>query len=241
MSKKLNHGLALSPDGKTLFASTASTVYAWTYSTSAGTVSGKTTLITGIPTGGHVTRSLLVPAANPDLLLVSVGSDTNIDQNTKIYSSGRSQIRGFKWKDLLKQSVVFNSGGVNFGWGLRNSVGLRDDRKGQLWSVENSADNVARNGADIHTNNPGEELNFHGLVTDTTTRRNYGYPVCLAVWDPTVIPNGNIARGQQFSLNPAEISDAACASQYQSPRLAFPAHSAPLDIIFDGNGDAGFE
>ncbi|KAK6529451.1 hypothetical protein TWF281_008624 [Arthrobotrys megalospora] len=236
---RLNHGIIISVDGKTLFASTSDAAYAWTYNTDTGTVSEKTSLVTGMSSGGHVTRSLLVPDGNPDLLLISVGSDGNFDEGTKEYSSGRSQIRGFKWKDLLSESVVYRESGTNFGWGLRNSVGLRDDKQGQLWSVENSADNIERNGVDVHTDNPGEELNFHGLVNDTSTsRRNYGYPVCFTAWDPSVIPDhGNIARGQQFSLDP-DVDDSTCASDYQAPRLAFPAHTAPLDIIFDKAGDA---
>lgn len=236
---QLNHGLTISVDGKTLFASTSDVAYAWTYNTNAGTVSQRKALVTGMSSGGHVTRSILIPGANPDLLLISVGSDGNFDQGTREYSSGRSQIRGFNWKDLLSRSVVYSKSGTNFGWGLRNSVGLRDDKKGQLWSVENSADNIERNGVDIHKDNPGEELNFHGSVRDTrTSRRNYGYPVCFTAWNPSVIPDhGGIQRGQQFSLDPA-IDDSTCASDYEAPRLAFPAHTAPLDIVFDKKGDA---
>ncbi|KAK6511679.1 hypothetical protein TWF481_000587 [Arthrobotrys musiformis] len=236
---QLNHGLTISTDGKTLFASTSDVAYGWTYDTNSGRVSGKKALVTGMSSGGHVTRSLLVPNGNPDLLLISVGSDGNFDKGTKDYSSGRSQIRGFKWKDLLSKPIVYRKGGTNFGWGLRNSVGLRDDKKGQLWSVENSADNIKRAGVDVHTDNPGEELNFHGSVRDTSTsRRNYGYPACFTAWDPSVISDHkNLARGQQFSLDP-NVTDAECASNYQAPRLAFPAHTAPLDIIFDKAGDA---
>ncbi|RVD83207.1 uncharacterized protein DFL_007603 [Arthrobotrys flagrans] len=236
---KLNHGLTISTDGKTLFASSSDVAYGWTYNTDSGTVSNKKALVTGMSSGGHTTRSLLVPNGNPDLLLISVGSDGNFDQGTKEYSSGRSQIRGFKWKDLLSESVVYKESGTNFGWGLRNSVGLRDDKEGQLWSVENSADNIKRDGIDVHTDNPGEELNFHGSVRDTSSsRRNYGYPFCFTAWDPSVIPDhGDIARGQQFSLD-SEVDDAKCASDYQAPRLVFPAHTAPLDIIFDKTGDA---
>lgn len=114
------------------------------YDPSKGTVSNKKTLVTGMTSGGHTTRSLLLPATRPDLLLISVGSIGNFDMGTSDYNSGRSQIRGFYWKNLLSKPVVYRQSGINFGWGLRNSVGLRDDGKGQLWSVENSADNVVR-------------------------------------------------------------------------------------------------
>ncbi|KAK6344322.1 hypothetical protein TWF696_007962 [Orbilia brochopaga] len=234
----------MTPDGKTLFASSSTTAFAWTYDPRTGKATGKATIVTGMPQGGHSTRSLLVPKANPDLLLISVGSDGNLDDNTKDYSYGRSQIRGFLWKDLLSNSITFTDSNINFGWGLRNSVGIRDDSKGQLWSVENSADNIHRydvdtgDNVDVHNDNPAEELNFHGSVEDTTTARgNYGYPVCFAAWD-TELPNWTSPPGQQFSLNPSEISDETCAADYQAPSLGFPAHSAPLDIVFDANGDA---
>ncbi|KAJ6259648.1 hypothetical protein Dda_5286 [Drechslerella dactyloides] len=240
----LNHGLTITPDGQTLFASTSDAAYAWAYNPWTGQATGKTTLVTGMASGGHTTRSLLVPKANPDLLIISVGSDGNLDEGTTEYSSGRSQIRGFQWKDLVNNPVVFKESGVNFGWGLRNSVGIRDDSKGQLWSVENSADNIGRNGDDIHNDNPAEELNFHGSVVDISAASgsNHGYPVCFAAWDPSIVPDWAPelrARGQQFSLNPSSsISDQDCAADFQAPRLAFPAHTAPLDIVFDKDGNA---
>lgn len=44
--------------------------------------------------------------------------------------------------------------------GLRNEVGIRFDKDGRLWGVENGMDNLFRAdlGGDIHQNNPGEEL-----------------------------------------------------------------------------------
>jgi hypothetical protein len=44
--------------------------------------------------------------------------------------------------------------------GLRNEVGLRFDANGQLWGVENGADDLYRAdlGGDIHNDNPGEEI-----------------------------------------------------------------------------------
>lgn len=46
----LTHGLALSANGKKLFASSSSTVYRWDYDGATGTVSNKTTVITGMST-----------------------------------------------------------------------------------------------------------------------------------------------------------------------------------------------
>ncbi|EPS44774.1 hypothetical protein H072_1214 [Dactylellina haptotyla CBS 200.50] len=238
----LNHGIDISGDGKTLFASNSDAAFAWTYNPNSGKVSKKVTLVTGMDSTDHVTRSLMVPSANPNLLVISVGSNANIDNGTTEYSSGRSQIRGFMWKQIIasKKSVVFKESGVNLGWGLRNSVGITEDPAGNMWSVENSADNVERDDIDIHTNNPGEELNFHGSLLDLTTPRpNYGYPRCLTAWDPSAVSTWTVKRGEQFAVNPTvNFTDETCNTDYEPPRLAFPAHSAPLDIRFTAGADA---
>jgi hypothetical protein len=41
---------------------------------------------------------------------------------------------------------------------LRNDVGLAEDKAGNIWSVENSGDNIQRNGVDVHNDNPGEPM-----------------------------------------------------------------------------------
>ncbi len=53
----LNHGLAMSNDGKTLYASSMTTVYAWPYTAASTSVGTRTTVITGMYNGGaHTTR-----------------------------------------------------------------------------------------------------------------------------------------------------------------------------------------
>jgi glucose/arabinose dehydrogenase len=78
--------------------------------------------------GGHPTRTLLIPKHNPNLLLVSRGSDGNIDKDTAQITAARSQIRIFQIDQLLKATgpVKYSDGAV-LGWGLRNSVGVAED------------------------------------------------------------------------------------------------------------------
>jgi glucose/arabinose dehydrogenase len=75
--------------------------------------------------------------------------------------------------------VDYTRDGIVLGWGLRNSVGLAaNPSDGGIWSVENSADQIQRGGYDIHKDDPGEELNYHGNLSDVGERGpNYGY-VC---------------------------------------------------------------
>lgn len=126
---KLNHGIAFSQDGKTLFVSSMATVYAYSYDTEAGTVGQKKALVEGMRSGGHTTRTLLVPSSAPDALIVSRGSDGNIDNATIDSAAGKSMIKTFSISELLASENVtnYNSGGELLGWGLRNSVGLGED------------------------------------------------------------------------------------------------------------------
>ena len=109
---------------------------------------------------------------------------------------------------------------------------------GGLYSVENSADDIKRDGVDIHQNNPGEEMNFHGSLIDNTDESqgsNYGYPECFAAWNPSALPNNSdLVVGSQFALDSS--SDGVC-SERTAPRLTFQAHMAPLDIAFNNSGD----
>lgn len=236
----LNHGIDLSADGKTLFVSSLTTVWSYPYDAAAGTVGTRKTLITGMSNGGHNTRTILASKKSPDLLVVSVGSNGNIDAATSQQSSGRSQLRIFSIAKISQASVAYTAGEI-LGWGLRNSVGVTENPvSGGIWSVENSVDNMKKNNVDIHNTNPCEELNYHGTLNGTSPERggNYGYPSCFAAWDPSVIPNNqNIKVGTQFAIDTG--SDATCADRI-APKLCFPSHTAPLGVKFNPNSTAAY-
>lgn len=117
----------------------------------------------------------------------------------------------------------------------------------EQWSVENSVDNLHRNGVDIHDSNPGEELNFHGLPNDTSSSvfgANYGYPGCFTIYDTSNVedyPGENGAEvGMQMAGTPSGeedlgFTDEECQEK-EAPRITFGSHLAPLDIEFwDGS------
>ncbi|KAM3444684.1 hypothetical protein NHJ13734_001186 [Beauveria thailandica] len=252
----LNHGIALTEDGKTLYASSADKVYEWTYDSKAVTLGdANRTIVTNMSTSDHTTRTLLLSRKKPGILLVSRGSQSNEDSNAQDLDSGHSQIRSFDLSQLSSGSGSGSSSssatpyayldGHVIGWGLRNSVGVAEDPStGGLWSVENSVDELHRKGRDIHQDNPAEELNYHGTVgggsaNKTTQGGNYGYPVCYAIWSTANFPDlGALTTASQFPDDdaPGNVTDAACNDDYVAPRLAFQAHTAPLDIKFDADG-----
>jgi glucose/arabinose dehydrogenase len=220
----LNHGIALH-DGY-LYASSATTVFRWPYTTGArAALSGQQVVVSGIPTGGHSTRTLIFDAQ--DRLYVSVGSNSNVDPD-----SSRARIRRFSSAQVEAGAVSFNDGEV-FADGLRNEVGLRFDPQGRLWGVENERDNLNRPdlGGDIHTDNPGEELNLFA-----ETGKFYGYPYCFSEF---LLPAG-VGMGPRTQwadprfMNDGTHTDAWCRdiNNVVPPALVLPAHVAPLDIVF---------
>ncbi|OLN88319.1 L-sorbosone dehydrogenase 1 [Colletotrichum chlorophyti] len=243
----ITHGIALSADGKTLYASTATDVFEYSYNAKAGTVGKARSIINGMAQSGyHQTRTLLIPRSKPNVLLVSRGSAPNLDLETAEASSGRSQIRAFNLNKMRGAPVPYTSGEL-FGWGLRNSVGVGENPiDGGIWSVENSLDDMERNGVDIHNDNPGEELNYHGsykAASNPYKGANYGYPNCFAVWEPsTIVGVPDVQVGSQvIQGSPSgNITDQYCQTVPIAPRLTFTAHTAPLDIKFHPKGKSAY-
>ncbi|KAI4604220.1 hypothetical protein KJ359_000351 [Pestalotiopsis sp. 9143b] len=239
----LNHGIALSNDGKTLFASSSQFVYAWSYDPSSGTVTGEPrTIVQNLGGTDHTTRTLLVTSNNQ--LIVSRGSGENVDLRAQDISTGISQIKAFNMTTLPDTPYDYASAGTRLGWGLRNSVGVaQEPTTGGIFSVENSVDQISRDGTDVHQDNPGEELNFHGFLNGSTENQggNYGYPDCFALWDTNIPDVGNMVVGSQFppSQN-TTLNDTTCNNDRVAPRLTFQAHMAPLDIIFTPDGNTAY-
>ncbi|KAF4990128.1 hypothetical protein FGRMN_8656 [Fusarium graminum] len=190
----------------------------------------------------------------PDMLLVSRGSNGNDDEGTEDRDSGRSQLRAFNISSFgdnsSKKPYKYTDGEI-LGWGLRNSVGVAEHPKtGGIFSVENSADELHRDGTDIHKDNPAEEMNFHGFLNGSSEDQggNYGYPLCYTLWSTEGFPNlGDLKIGDQFPAdrqtgeeNATSRTDKECKSDYVAPVLAFQAHTAPLDLKFDSDGTRAY-
>lgn len=251
----LNHGIALSKDGRTIYASSSDEVFAWSYDPSKVTLSESSaqTLVNNMTNGGHTSRTLLISQKHPDMLLVSRGSDGNDDAGAEDRDSGRSQIRAFNISSFDgnsdKKPYDYLDGEI-IGWGLRNSVGVAEHPEtGGIFSVENSADELHRDGKDIHKDNPGEEMNFHGYLNGSDDQGgNYGYPLCYTLWSTEDFPNlGGLKIGDQFPADrqadgddATALTDEECKSDYVAPVLAFQAHTAPLDLKFDENGTRAY-
>ncbi|KAG8167462.1 hypothetical protein KVR01_003151 [Diaporthe batatas] len=241
----LTHGIALNANNTILYASSAEAVFAWAYNPTTGTVASgtPTTIINGMNNADHVSRTLTMSKKKPGTLLVSRGSNANLDLGTRDVRSGRSMIKAFDLGALGAGRVYnYTTDGRVLGWGLRNDVGVAEHpATGGVWSVENSVDQLTRDGQDIHTDNPGEELNYLGALSDPVPAvpPNFGYPDCVALYQSTGVPNAQSLRtGVQFSsTQSATANDTSCASNFVAPRITFQAHMAPLDIAFTADGN----
>ena len=222
----LNHGIAI--HGGYLYASSETTVYRWAYTGGRQSLPSPQTVVSGLPSGGHVTRTLLFDGQGR--LYVSVGSGSNVDPN-----SGRARVIRFAESTLASGSTFAQ--GELFADGLRNEVGLALDAQGRVWGVENGVDDLNRAdlGGDIHTDNPGEELNLFA-----EPGHFYGYPYC---WSEFLLPAGVGLGPRTQWVHPQFMGDGTHTDLWCRdianvipPVLVMQAHSAPLDIKFYGGG-----
>lgn len=139
---QLNHGIALSLDGRTLYVSSLPNLFSYPYDPETGTVGAKKILVNNMTNGGyHLTRTLLVSKTVPDTLLMQRGSDGNIDPGAADPKSGRSQVRVFSISTLNASTapVDYSTSGTLLGYGLRNSVGWAEHPiTGGIVSVKSS-------------------------------------------------------------------------------------------------------
>ncbi|KAJ3533776.1 hypothetical protein NMY22_g7195 [Coprinellus aureogranulatus] len=204
----LNHALDVS-NGK-LIASSSDIAWSWNYDSTELSATNRTTLVTGMHNPGHVTRTVWISRKHPDLLLVSVGSNGNIDESTIEADSGKAQIRVFNMSRIP-------SGGVHgevMGYGIRNDVGITEDRNGTIHSVENSMDDAYRvvdgDRRDIHTDNPAEKVYRLGNPANATGLFG-GYPYCYTVWRGDAFPDGAKQAGDWFVQDPnGQYNDEWC-------------------------------
>lgn len=76
----LNHGMALSPDGRTLYASSGGTLWSWQYdAVGQMNTSAPVALVTGMTGSDHTSRTLLLSKKAPGMMVINRGSNSNLD------------------------------------------------------------------------------------------------------------------------------------------------------------------
>jgi len=219
----INHGVAFS--GNYLYASSPTTVYRWRYVAGQRSDLGAAqTVITNVPCCGHTTRTIAFDQNG--LLYLSVGSRQNVDPD-----STHARIFRFDVSSVPNGGIPWSRGEM-FADGLRNEVALTMDPVSKImWGSENGMDNAFRAdlGGSIVRDNPSEELNKFDVPG-----LHYGYPQCFSSYVLDNFPD--VEAGTQYVDNNFRDSftDAWCrnVANNKPPALNFPAHMAPLDMIF---------
>jgi glucose/arabinose dehydrogenase len=188
-------------------------------------------VVVGQPRGGHGRRTVRV---YDGFLYVDSGSAGNATNETSRgdYDTKRSVIKRFDLSKLVPGTPFQWDAGEIVTVGLRNPNGFsRNEITGKIYSVVNGLDEQRYKGADVHEDNPGEQ------VVEIAPGKKYGYPFCFTA--QRVLANGNsgalVPPGTQlvnagFAGNPHD--DAWCAASSEKPTTFVQAHSAPLDIVF---------
>lgn len=116
-------------------------------------------IVTGLPTGGHSTRTVVF---GPDgYLYLAVGSSCNVCDES---DPRRAAVTRFN---------ADGSGEHRFATGLRNSVGLAfNPTTGELWATNNDRDNIGGSNTAMTDDLPAEHLN---ILKDG---KFYGWPQC---------------------------------------------------------------
>lgn len=132
----LNHGIQLSADGTTLYASSMTVVYKWAYNVTTTSVGNATAIISGMYNGGHPSRTLLIAPHKPNLMLVSQGSNDNWDMDSINPALGRSLMKVFDISAVPKGGYKYNTDGYLMGYGLRNEVGVTFDSNNMYVKID---------------------------------------------------------------------------------------------------------
>ncbi len=139
-NRNLNHGLTMTPDGKTIYASSPTMAWSWSYDAATMKATDQKTVIKGMSGSGHNTRTLQVVPQKPNLLLAQVGSNANWDYPSESPSAGRAIVKVFDMSKVPDGGYTYNSQGDVLGYGMRNEIALTFDPAGHVWGAENSGD-----------------------------------------------------------------------------------------------------
>ena len=220
-----------------LYASTKDGVKRWKYAPELDHAGAGEDVMVGQPGGGnHPFHPVHV---YDGYLYVDSGSEHNaVKPDPAEYDTERSVVKRFEMAKFTTGKPFQWKDGEVFVRGVRNVTGFTRNAAGRMLGVLSGIDDLRYAGADIHADNPGEEL------VSLELGKAYGYPFCFAaarvVAGGRVVPPGSRLHAAWASQNPLASTtespkdDAWCA-RVERPLTFMQAHSSPLGItFFDG-------
>jgi glucose/arabinose dehydrogenase len=180
------------------------------------------TLVKGLPTGGHGSRSIAVDASGN--MFVGVGSASNICDGGNHDPCGELPTRAGVWKfDASTKNQSFSTN-ARFATGIRNAVGMAiHPTTNLLYVTQHGRDNLYQSFSSLFNSkdgaeNPAEEL-FQVNAGD-----DYGWPYCY--YDQKA---GKRVLGPEYGGNRSTVGR---CSTTKPTITAFPGHWAPNGLVF---------
>lgn len=231
-------------EGQDLYCGSKTGVKRWRYSPELDTGGPGEDVITSMPEGGRHPKH---PVAVWDgfLYAVSGSADNSMSPMPADYDTMRNVVRRFPLGKLTSGKAMAWKDGEIVVRGVRNVTAMaRDPVSKRIIGVDNSMDDLAHGGVDIHQDNPGE-----GVVAIEPGKK-YGYPFCFfaqrIVENGALIPPGTPLTSEVKHDTPIvkEIAknikstrdDAWCQANVDRPMSFLQAHSSALGMIFPAPG-----
>jgi glucose/arabinose dehydrogenase len=214
--------------GGFIYAGSPGGVVRFPYSETEASGGTAEVVVSNQPSTGHGTHTVRVYDGYLYVQSGSLGNAT-ISGTASPYDTSRSLIKRWQLSSFQAGTPFnFTNSGEIVSHGLRNTNGFaRSAASGKIFGVVNGLDNQAYGGADVHNDNPGEQ------VVEIAATKNYGYPFCFTA---QAVESGNnvVAAGTQLvnAASPTAKDDTWCAANSSPPATFIQAHSAPLDITF---------
>jgi glucose/arabinose dehydrogenase len=188
------------------------------------------TVVRDLPVGGHRAKEIVITAGG--VMYVNIGSPSNSCQvqDRSLGSPGKNPCpelatRAGIWRFDPERTGQTEADGARFATGMRNSVALAlrpQDRK--LYAVIHGRDQLFQNWSKIgYDSVAGAEKPAEKFVR-VEAGDDYGWPYCY--YDPQL---------DHYVLSPEYGGDGKQAGRcagVKAPLVAFPAHWAPLGLLF---------
>jgi glucose/arabinose dehydrogenase len=180
------------------------------------------TIVRGLPTGGHGSRSIAIDPS--DNLFIGVGSASNICEGSQRDPCGELPARAGVWKFTVNATGQPFSSSARFATGIRNAVGLAiHPTTGLLYVTQHGRDNLYQSYPALFTSADGAENPAEELL-QVNQGDDFGWPYCY--YDQRA---NKLVLGPEYGGNRSTVGRCSTA---KAPVTAFPGHWAPNGLAF---------
>ena len=184
------------------------------------------TIVRGLPTGGHNSRSIAIdPSGN---LFIGVGSASNICEGSQRDPCSELPTRAGVWRfDANATSQTFSTA-KRYATGIRNAVGLAiHPATGQLFVTQHGRDNLYQSFPALFTSTDGAE-NPAEEIFQVNEGDDFGWPYCY--FD---LRANKRVLGPEYGGNRSTVG--RCGTT-KATVTTFPGHWAPNGLVFYTGG-----